>query len=91
MTSLTRHPDFLRLWRAQTLSVFGSQIATLIFPLTAALTLHAIPLEMGLLSTAPTLPVALFVLFAGAFTDRLRRRPLLIGTDLLRAVFLASC
>ncbi len=85
---MLRHPKFLYLWRAQTISVFGSQITTLALPLTAALTLHATPLEMGLLAAALTLPIPLFALFAGVLTDRLRRRPLLIGTDLLRALFL---
>jgi MFS family permease len=86
--SLQRHPAFVHLWAAQTVSVFGSQVTMLALPLTAALTLQATPFQMGLLSIALTLPVPLVVLFAGVLTDRLRRKPILIGMDWLRAVFL---
>jgi predicted MFS family arabinose efflux permease len=83
-----RHSAFLHLWAAQTVSVFGSQMTALALPLTAALILQATPFQMGLLTAALTLPVPLFVLFAGVLTDRLRRKPLLIGTDWLRAALL---
>jgi MFS family permease len=86
--TLQRHPDFVHLWAAQTVSVFGSQVSALALPLTAALTLQATPFQMGLLSMALTLPVPLVVLFAGVLTDRVRRQPLLVGMDWLRAVFL---
>jgi predicted MFS family arabinose efflux permease len=86
--TLQRHPAFVRLWAAQTVSVFGSQVSLLALPLTAVLTLQATPFQMGLLSTAMTLPVPLVVLFAGVLTDRVRRKPLLIGMDWLRAVLL---
>jgi MFS family permease len=85
---LQRNSAFLHLWAAQTVSVFGSQITALALPLTAALILHATPFQMGLLTTALTLPVPLFVLFAGVLTDRLRRKPLLISMDWLRALLL---
>lgn len=79
---------FRHLWAAQTISVFGSQVTALALPLTAALILHATPFQMGLLTTALTLPVPLFVLFAGVLTDRLPHRSLLIGMDWLRAMAL---
>ena len=34
--SLLRHPDFLKLWTAETVRVFGSQISALAIPLIAA-------------------------------------------------------
>ena len=45
---------------------------------------------MGLLISANWVPVLLFALFAGAWVDRLRRRPILIAMDLLRAAALAT-
>jgi MFS family permease len=45
---------------------------------------------MGLLIAASWLPVLLFSLFAGAWADRLRRKPILIWTDIGRAAALAT-
>ena len=56
--------------------------------LTAVLTLGATPVQMGLLAAARTAPVAALGLFAGVWADRVRRRPLLIGADLGRALLL---
>jgi len=57
---------------------------------TAILFLHATPLQMGLLSAMGLLPGFLTGLIAGAWVDRLRRRPLLIAADLCRALALVS-
>jgi predicted MFS family arabinose efflux permease len=45
---------------------------------------------MGFLGVARSTPFALFGLFAGVWADRLRRRPILIGADLGRALLLAT-
>ncbi len=88
--SLLRHPDFLKLWTAETISVFGSAITQLALPLIAATTLDVTPFEFGLLTTIEFLPFILFSLPAGVWVDRLRRRPILIAGDLGRAVAIAS-
>ncbi|MGI8857146.1 MAG: MFS transporter [Thermomicrobiales bacterium] len=90
VTGLWRHANFLRLWTGQTISQFGSQITLLALPLTAALTLHATPAEMGILSAAETAPFLLVGLFAGVWVDRLRRRPILLITDCARGVLLLA-
>jgi MFS family permease len=59
-------------------------------PLVALLVLGAGPLEMALLVVAGSLAVLMVGFFAGAWVDRLRRRPLLIGSDAVRAVLLFS-
>lgn len=84
------HRDFRRLWAAQTLSVFGSQITVLALPLTAVLTLDASPSQVGFLTAAATAPYLLFSLFAGVWVDRSARRPILIATDVGRAALLAT-
>jgi MFS family permease len=89
-TSLWRHANFLRLWAGQTISQFGSQITLLALPLTAALTLHATPAEMGILSATETAPFLLVGLFAGVWVDRLRRRPILLVADCARGVLLLA-
>lgn len=88
-TSLWLHTGFLKLWAAQTVSGFGSQISILALPLLAALLLDASPAEMGILTAASTAPFLLIGLFVGVWVDRLRRRPLLIASDALRAALLA--
>jgi MFS family permease len=88
--SLLRHPDFLKLWTAETISVFGSAITQLAIPLIAATTLQVTPFEFGLLTTIEFLPFILFSLPAGVWVDRLRRRPILIAGDLGRAIAIAS-
>jgi MFS family permease len=88
--SLLRHPDFLKLWTAETISVFGSAITQLALPIIAATTLDVTPFEFGLLTTIEFLPFILFSLPAGVWVDRLRRRPILIAGDLGRAIAIAS-
>lgn len=88
--SLFRHRDFLKLWSGETISQFGTQISLLAIPFVALTTLDATPFEYGLLGTIEFLPFILFALPAGAWVDRLRRRPVLIAGDLGRAISLAS-
>jgi MFS family permease len=87
---LWRHADFMRLWTAQTVSQFGSQITQLGLPLTAALVLGASPAQMGVLGAAEFAPFLLFGLIAGVWVDRLPRRPILVWADLGRALLLAT-
>lgn len=88
--SLVRHPDFLKLWTAETISQFGTQVSLLAIPLIAALTLKVSAFEFGLIGTFEFLPFILLSLPAGVWVDRLRRRPILIIGDVGRAVSLLS-
>jgi MFS family permease len=87
---LWRHGDFLKLWSAQTISQFGSQITLLGLPIIAAVVLDASPSQMGILGAAEFAPFLLFGLFAGVWVDRLPRRPILIWSDVGRAVVLLT-
>ncbi len=89
-SGLWLHTDFLRLWTGQTVSVFGSMIGGTAMTFTAILFLEATPFHMGLLSAMQIVPAFLIGLFAGAWVDRLPRRPLLVGADIGRALVLAS-
>ena len=86
--SLWRNGDFLKLWSAQTVSVTGSLLGAL--QLTAILALAATPFQLSLLAAAGVLPALLCGFAVGAWVDRLRRRPVLIAADLLRAALLGS-
>ncbi|HEU4370207.1 MAG TPA: MFS transporter [Methylomirabilota bacterium] len=87
---MTRHPAFLKLWAASAMSDVGSQVSTLALPLIAALTLDATAWQMGLLSAAGSAPVLLVGLLTGVWVDRRRRQPVLIATDLGRAILLST-
>ena len=87
---LLRHPNFLKLWTAETVSVFGSQISALAIPFVAATFLKVSPFEFALLGILEFLPFILFTLPAGAWVDRLRRRPIMITGDLGRAIALGT-
>jgi MFS family permease len=71
-------------------SELGSVVTRTAVPLVALLVLGAGPLQMALLVVAASLAVLLVGLFAGAWVDRLRRRPILIWADALRAMLLFS-
>lgn len=79
---------FRRIWAALTVALFGSQITTLALPLIAAQVLGATPMQMGLLVAAGELPFLLCSLPCGVLVDRVRRWPLLIAADLMRALIL---
>lgn len=87
--SVWRNTNFAKLWIGQTISVMGSEITLLAFPLTAVLVLKASVVQMGLLAAIEQTPVLLIGLFAGVWVDRLRPRRVLLWTNLLRAMLLA--
>jgi MFS family permease len=82
--------NFGKLWMALSVSLLGSEITALALPLIAARTLGASALEMGVLAGFGQAPFLLFSLPAGAWVDRLPRRPLLIATDIGSALLLLS-
>jgi MFS family permease len=88
VASLWRHREFLKFWAGSAISDVGSQVTVLAVPLIAALTLEATPWQMGLLSAAGSAPILLVGLFAGVWVDRVRRRPVMIATDLGRSALL---
>jgi MFS family permease len=87
---LWRHPDFLKLWTAETVSQFGSNVSQIALPLVAVLVLHATAFQVAALTTVDFLPFLLFSLPAGVWVDRLARRPIMVIADLGRAAALGS-
>ena len=88
--SLWRHGDFRKLWTAATVSVLGSQVTLIAVPYIALTMLHASVFQVSLLAAVEMLPFLLLTLPAGAWLDRVRRRPVLIAADFGRAVVLLS-
>jgi MFS family permease len=84
------HRDFRRLWIGGSISQLGTQISTLGVPLLAAGRLHASTWSMGLLAACQNAAFLLIGLPAGAWCDRVRRRPLMIAADFGRGAALAA-
>jgi MFS family permease len=80
--------DFVKLWTGETVSLLGSQVTELALPLVAIVTLHATAFQIGLLNVARYAPFVVISLFAGVWFDRHRRRPILIASNLGRAVLI---
>ncbi len=89
-TGLWLHRDFVRLWAGQSVSMLGTMIGRPAMSFTAILVLHASPAQVALLAAMDIVPGLLVGLHAGAWVDRMRRRPILIGTDLARFALLLT-
>ena len=87
---LWKYSDFVKLWLGRAVSNFGSGITGIALPLTAVLVLGATPIQMGILGALDGVSVLVIGLLAGIWVDRVRRRPLLIATDLGRAFILST-
>ena len=90
LDGLWRNRDFMRLWAGQTISQFGSLVGRTALHFTAILVLDASPYQIALLLAADIGSGLILGAIAGVWVDRLRRRPILIATDLGRAALLAS-
>ena len=88
--SLWRHPDFMKLWAGDTVSVFGSELVLFALPLIAVQLLHADAFEMGVLATLESAAFLLISLPAGAWVDRLPKRLVIVSGDIIRAAILLT-
>jgi MFS family permease len=88
--SIWRDGAFVRLWTASSISYVGSFITRTALPLAAIYVLGAGPIEISALRSLELVGWLLVGLVAGAWVDRLRRRPVMIAADLGRALLLGS-
>ncbi|NUO56416.1 MAG: MFS transporter [Hamadaea sp.] len=82
--------DFTKFWFGETVSKIGTGISTVAIPLAAITTLQATTFQIGLLTAAGWLPWLLVGLPAGAWVDRMARRPLMIACNLVSFLLLVS-
>lgn len=87
---LWHKPGFLKLWAGQSVSLLGSSVTTLALPLTAILTLHADAAQIGVMKSLQWLPWIFVSLWVGAWSDRRRRRPIMVGANIGQAIILAA-
>jgi MFS family permease len=86
---LWRNRDWLLLWSGQVVSVVGTQVSQLAYPL-LMLALTRSPAQAGFLSAARTIPYLLLGVPAGALVDRWDRKRVMIVCDTGRALALGS-
>ncbi len=81
--------DFWKFWIGQTISNLGSSFTGFALPL-LVYKLTGSALNLAVATAVYFLPYLLFGLIIGAWVDRVDRKRLMIGTDLLRALVIAS-
>ena len=77
-------------WAGETVSGFGSWITVIALQVIVVDYLHAGTVGLGWMNAARWLPYLLFGLVLGALVDRVRRRPVMIASDLIRALLLCA-
>lgn len=82
--------DFRWLWGAYAVSAVGTWLAFDAFPLIAVLVLHAHPAQVSLLAAVGPAVGALVAVPLGPWVEFRRKRPVLVGADLLRCAALLS-
>ncbi|MFC5748402.1 MFS transporter [Actinomadura rugatobispora] len=82
--------DFTRLWGAYTVSTAGTAVATDVFAMITVLVLAGSALQVSLLSALGGAVGALLALPLGPWIEFRRKRPVMIGADVLRCCALLS-
>lgn len=88
-SSLWRNRDFVLLWSGQVVSVLGTRITTVAYPLLVLALTHS-PVQAGIVAFAGTLPYLLFQLPAGGFVDRWNRKTAMVVCDCCRGLAMGS-
>ncbi len=81
---------FARYWAAAAISSFGTAVTSVAMPVLVVHYLGASALEVGIVNAAQFVPYALLGVIAGVYTDRWRRRPILVWASVGRAVSLGA-
>jgi len=82
--------SFARYWTADAISSVGTAVTAVAMPVLVVRLLDATPLEVGVVNAAQFVPYALLGLLAGVYTDRWRRKPVLVWASVGRALSLGA-
>jgi MFS family permease len=82
--------NFRLIWSAATVSAFGYYVTDIAIPLLAIEQLDVSSFQIGLIRVVQQLPNLLFGLFLGVLVDRTRKRPLMVWSDIIRAIVLLA-
>jgi len=84
-TSLLAEPSFRRLFAAHLVSFFGDRVVPVALAF-AVLDLTGSVTDLGLVLAAQLVPLLLFLIGGGVWADRIARVPLMVASNLVRAV-----
>jgi MFS family permease len=87
---LRTHRDFRLLWTGETVSKLGSNMGSFSLPLVASVSLNASTFTMGVLTAVYWLPWLVIALPAGAWVDRLPRRPVMMICNVASMLLVGS-
>src|ERR1700683_340678 len=82
--------SFARYGTAAAISSLGSAVTAVAMPVLVVQLLGATPFEVGAVNAAQFVPYALLGLIAGVYTDRWRRKPILVWASVGRALSLGA-
>lgn len=80
----SRSRNFVLLRSGQFIGDLGGNFSTIAVPAVVVLAMHATPMQIGALNALASGMVPLCASAAGVVADRMRRRPLLIATNIVR-------
>jgi MFS family permease len=83
-------PPFRRFFTGQAASLLGDGMAPVALAF-AVIGLGGSPTELGLVLAAQALPLVAFLLVGGVFADRLPRRGVMLGADVVRGLAQSAC
>ncbi|HWX09003.1 MAG TPA: MFS transporter [Gaiellaceae bacterium] len=86
---LRKNRDFVLLQAGELLSAAGTQSSVIAYLLLVLAVTHS-PQDAGIVSFARTVPYVVFGLFAGVAADRWNRKRMMLASDTVRALALAS-
>lgn len=81
-------PGFRTYWTAATIGAFGSSVTVIAIQVLVVSVLDASATEVGLIRAVQLLPYLLLGLVVGALVDRMRRKPVLVWSNVLLAATL---
>lgn len=90
MSVASRGAGFGRFWLASAVSETGTPVTAVAVQVLVVVTLHGSAADVGLVAGARWLPYLVVGLLVGVVADRVRRRRVLVLTDLARCVVLAA-
>lgn len=87
---LLRNRPYWLFWTGETISVFGTEVTSLLISLLAVVVLDASPIWVGIINAALWLPWVLIGLPTGAWVDHRTPRAVMVTSDLAAAIALLS-
>ncbi len=87
---LRTRPGFRRFWAASTVSDFGTYVTTVAIGVLVVVDLGGSATDVGLVNAARWLPYLAVGVLVGVLADRVRRKPVLVSTDLARGIVLGA-